>query len=153
MRSAGPRCLAPTAPPGGHRPVRIARIALRRSAAYRIRREKEFKTFAVAGRGAVSLVHISATHPFRAGRHPDLIARPIVPDGRPHSVCAVAVVIARLRVIRATSAAASMNAIMPVKIVIGDGSVPAAVMVLERIVRPSITGVCAAYNDTLTSET
>ena len=45
---------------------RQARIALGRSAAHRIRREKEFKTFQVAGRRAVALVHISAANPFRA---------------------------------------------------------------------------------------
>src|SRR5262245_4309441 len=45
-----------------------------------------------------------------------------------------------------------MNGVMPVVVVIGSTSIPAPVMWLQCIVCPTLTSICAADCDSLTSE-
>ena len=46
-----------------------------------------------------------------------------------------------------------MNAVVPVVVVISRRAIPAAVMILERVMRPAITGVGPTHNDSLPRET
>ena len=97
-------------------------------------------------------VHVAATNPLRAGRHPDLVAHAVVTDHCAGGVAAVAVVIAReRRIIAARVAYAVMDSVVPVVIVIGILSVPAAVVRLERVMRPANTGVRAGDHNILPS--
>ena len=60
----------------------------------RIRREQEFKTFRVARRCAIALIHVATADPFRAGRDADLVSRAIVAYRRADSVRAMAAIVA-----------------------------------------------------------
>ena len=45
-----------------------------------------------------------------------------------------------------------MNRVVPVVIVIGRDSIPAAIVRFERVVRPALTGIGTGDNDILTGE-
>ena len=127
------------------------RIAL--AAAYRVRRKKPFHALEVSGRCAVALIHVTATDPFRARRHPDLIAHVVIPNRSPDRMRAMTVVVAReRRIIAAGISNAVVNGVMPVVVVIGCDSIPAAVMRLQRVVCPTLTGISAANRNSLASE-
>src|SRR4029077_3697716 len=113
-------------------------IALGWRAAYRIRREKKFHALDISGRCAVALIHVAATDPLRAWRHSDLIAHAIIADCRAYGMGPMPVVIARrVRVVTAGVASAVVNRIMPVVIVVGHCSAPAAIVTLKRVMRPA----------------
>ena len=90
---------------------------------------------------------------FAPGRHADLIARAIIADRCPRGVRTMEEIIAReRRIVTARIAAAIMNGIVPIVIVIGVLSVPAAIMRLKRVMRPANAGVGARNNDVLPGE-
>jgi hypothetical protein len=67
---------------------------------------------------------------------------------------AMAIIIARERRIVTTGiTSAIVNGIMPVVIVIGGDSIPAAIVRLERIMRPALAGISASNRDSLAPET
>ena len=83
---------------------------------------------------------VAATDPLCAGRHPDLVAHAVITDHCAGGVAAVAVVIAReKRIIAARVVYAVMDSVVPVVIVIGILSVPAAVVRFQRVMRPANT--------------
>ncbi len=53
------------------------------------------------------------------------------------------------RIVTARIAAAVVDGIVPVVIVIGNDAVPAAVMWLKRVMRPAHPGVCTGHNNVL----
>ncbi len=100
-----------------------------------------------------ALVHVAATDPLCAGRHPDLVATAIVADRGAHGVGSVEEVIARHgRVVAARVAAAVVDGVMPVVVVIGGDSIPAAVVRLERVMRPANAGIGACDDNSLAGE-
>ena len=74
-----------------------ALVGIALAAAYRSRRKEPFHALDVPGRSAITCVHVTATNPFRAGRHPDLVTHAIVTDHRSRGVRAVSLVVARER--------------------------------------------------------
>ena len=104
---------------------------------------------------STSLVHrYAAGDPLCAGRHPDLVANTVIADHSASGVAAVAVVVARLMANRCRMGRhAVMNGVMPVVIVVGGLSVPAAVVRLKRVMRPANTGIGASNNNSLAGET
>src|SRR5439155_9213472 len=96
--------------------------------------------------------HVTASNPLCARRHADLVGPAIVSDRCAGCVRAVEEIITRLWRVRSANAATGMNAVMPAKIVIGVDSVPAAVMRLERVMRPANTGIGAGNHDSLPLE-
>ena len=130
----------------------LSRVAL--AAAYRVRRQEPFHALDVSGRCAVALVHVTATDPPRSGRHPNLIAHAVVADCGAYRMSAMAIIIAReRRIIPAGITNAVVDGIMPVVIVIGSDSVPAAIVRLERVMRPALAGISASNRDSLAPET
>ena len=98
-------------------------------------------------------IHVAATDPLCSGRHADLVTRAIVADRCPRGVSTMKEIIARKRrIVTARIAAAIMNGIVPVEIVIGVLSVPTAIMRLKRIMRPANARVGAGHNDVLPGE-
>jgi len=94
-----------------------------------IRRKEKFHALDVPRRRAIPLVHVTATDPFCAGRHSNLIGAAIVADRCAGCVRAVEEIITRLlRIIPARIADTVVNGIMPVKVVIRVCSIPASVM-------------------------
>ena len=121
---------------------RFGRVAFGRRAVEWIRRQEKFHTLDVSRRRAIALVHVPAADPFCTGRHSDLISAAIVADRCAGCVRAVEEIITRLlRIVPARIAHTVMDGIVPVKVVIGVGSVPAAVVRLERVMRPTNTSV------------
>jgi len=57
------------------------------------------------------------------------------------------------RIVPARVPYAVVDGIVPIVIVIGVLSVPAAIMRLKRVMRPALTGVSSSYRNSLTSET
>ena len=144
--SEGGQCHALTVISGA-----LKRVAL--AAAYRVRRKEPFHALEVSGRCAVALIHVTATDPFRAGRHPNLIAHAVIANCRPDRMRAMAVIVAReRRIIAAGISNAVVNGVMPVVVVIGRDSIPAAVMRLQRVVCPALTSISAANRNSLASE-
>ena len=95
-----------------------------------------------------ALVHVAAGDPLCAGRHPDLVASAVIADRGASGVAAVEEVVAReWRIVPARVADAVVNRVMPVVIVIGVVSVPAAVVRFKRVMRPANTGIRAGNND------
>ena len=91
---------------------------------------------------------------FAAGRHADLVAHAVIANCSPDRMRAMANVVARKRrIIAAGISNAVVNGIMPVVVVIGRDSVPAAIVRLERVMCPALTSICAANRDSLASET
>ncbi len=128
---------------GPHRRVGVLARQVRR-------RDHELEALAVAGGRAGALVHVAAGHPLRAGGDADLIAAAVGADGAAGGVRAVEVVVARLlRVVAAGVAGAVVDGVPPVVIVVGRGAVPAAILRLERVVRPAHAGVLAGDDDAL----
>ena len=76
---------------------RLGRVALIGRAVNRIRREEKFHALDVSGRRAVAFIHVTATDPFCARRHADLVARAIIADRGAGGVRAVKEIIARER--------------------------------------------------------
>ena len=101
------------------------RIAL--AAAYRVRRKEPFHAFEVSGWCAVTLIHVTTSYPFREGRHPDLVTHAVIADCSPDRMRAMTVIVARKRrIIAAWISNAVVNGVMPVVVVIGRDSIPAA---------------------------
>lgn len=99
------------------------------AAAYRVRRKEPFHALEVSGRCAVASIHVTTTDPFRERCHPNLVAHAVIPNCRPHRMRAMPNVIARKRrVIAAGISDAVVDGIMPVVVVIGHNSIPAAVL-------------------------
>ena len=129
----------------------LKRVAL--TAAYRVRRKKPFHALEVSGRCAVTLVHVTATDPLRSGRHADLVAHAVIANCGAYRMRAMTNVVARKRrIVAAWIADAVVDGIMPVVIVIGRDSVPAAVVRLQRVMRPALAGISAANRNSLTPE-
>ncbi len=82
------------------------------------RRQEELVTLGVGRRRPVALVHVPAPDPAGARRHTDLIADTVVSDHRSHRVRPVAVIVAGLGRVGAADAAAGMNGIVPVVVVV-----------------------------------
>ena len=102
---------------------------------------------------AVTRVHVAATDPLRARRHPDLVTRAIVADHCAGGMRPVTVVIAGgRRIVPARITDAVMNRIVPVIIVIGVLAVPATVMRLKRVVTPANSSVRVGNNNLLPRE-
>jgi len=74
---------------------RFGRIAL--AAAYWIRRQEKLHALDVSGRCAIATIHVSATNPFCAGGHPDLIAGAVVANRGARGMRAVKEIITRER--------------------------------------------------------
>jgi len=127
---------------------RFGRIAL--TAAYWVRRQEEFHAFDVTRWRAYSVIHVSASDPFRTGRHPDLIRAPVAAQRCAHGVTSMIGVVTRLkRIVSAVGPAAGMNAVVPVVIVICDNAIPPAIMIFQRVMRPTISGIGATDHDSL----
>src|SRR4029453_9011573 len=102
------------------------------------RRKEPLHTLDVTRGSTGALVHVTATNPFCARRHADLVTSAVVADHRANGVSTMSVIVAReWRVVSAWVTGAIMNRVMPVVIVIGVDSVPAAVVRLERVMRPA----------------
>src|SRR5262249_24006192 len=112
-----------------------------------------FHTLDISGRCAVTLVHVAAADPFRAGSHSNLITHAVVTYYSAHGVATMATVIAReRRIVMAWVANAVMDGVVPVVIVIFVLSVPATVVRFECIMRPANTSVGAPHNNVLSSK-
>jgi hypothetical protein len=99
------------------------------------------------------LVHVATTDPLCAWRHPDLVALSIIADRCPGGVRAVKEIVAwERRIITARVPCAVVNRVVPVEIVVGVLSVPAAIMRLERVMRPAHPGIGTRNNDVLPGE-
>ena len=142
------------ATPGVNRYVGCLRwIALIRRAVKRVRCKEEFHALDVSGWCAIALVHVTATDPFCAGRHANLITRAIIPDRSAGGVCSVEEIIARLlRIIATRVANAVVNGIVPVVIMVRVHPVPTAVVGLQRIMCPALASVGAGHNNVLPGE-
>ena len=67
---------------------------------------------------------------------------------------AMAIIIAReRRIVTAGITNAVVDGVMPVVIVIGSDSVPAAIVRLECVMRPTLAGISASNRDSLAPET
>ena len=129
----------------------LSRVAL--AAAYRVRRKEPFHALDVSGRCAVALVHVTTADPFRQGAMPIWLPMPSSPIAVPDRMRAMTEVVARKRrIVAAGISNAVVNGVMPVVVVIGCDSVPAAVVRLQRVVRPTLTSICAANCNSLASE-
>jgi hypothetical protein len=132
---------------------RLCRVTLIRRAVKRVRREEELHAVDVSRRGAVALVHVTASNPFCARRHANPVGAAVIADRCASRVRTVEEIIARLlRIVPTRVAYAIVNGVVPVKVVIGVLSVPAAVVRLERVMRPANTGIGAGNHDGFPSE-
>jgi hypothetical protein len=131
---------------------RKSRVAFGRRAANRVRRKEKLHALDVGGRCAVALVHVTATDPLRARRHPDLVCAAIVADRCAKGMAAMEEIVTRFRRVRAANATTGMNAVVPVKIVIRVDSIPTAIMRLKRVMRPADTGIRAGNDNCFSSE-
>jgi len=123
------------------------------TAAYWVRREEKFHALDISGRSAVALVHVTATNPLCARRHPDLIAGAVVTDRGANGVGSVKEIIARKwRIVAARVADAVVDRVVPVVIVVGVLSVPATVVRFQCVMRPANTGIRACNNNILPSK-
>ena len=128
----------------------LARVTFARRAVQRVRRKKPFHALDVSCRRAGALVHVTATNPFCAWRHSNLISAAIVADRCARCVRAVEEIVARLlRIVPAWIADTIMDRVVPVKVMIGVYAVPAAIVRLEGVVGPANTSVCAGNHDSL----
>ena len=98
-------------------------------------------------------VHVAATDPLCARRHPDLVTLSVITDHGPGGMRPVSQVIAgERRIVSANVTDAVMNGIVPVIIVIGILAVPATVMRLQRVVGPALAGVRIGDHNLLSCE-
>ena len=75
------------------------------------------------------MIHVPTTDPFREGRHPNLVSHRVVANRCAHRMRAMTVIVARKwRIIAAGISNAVVNGVMPVVVVIGCDSIPAAVL-------------------------
>src|SRR5262245_11962288 len=131
----------------------LGRVALAWVATHRVRRQEEFHALDGVGICAPALVCETASDPFCAGRHPDPVAHAVVADHGTSSVAAVRMIVAWERRVVATRVAdAVMYGVMPVVIVIGRLSVPAAVVRLKRVMGPANTSIDASNHNSLSGE-
>src|ERR1044071_3157859 len=114
--------------------------------------DHELKALRVGGRRAVTLVHVAAANPLRTRRNSHLIASPIVAHSRACRMSAVTVVITRLDRVGAAGATAGVNRIVPVKVVIGGGAVPAPILWLKGVMGPALACVLVTHYDPLTGK-
>jgi len=140
--------------PGVSRYIRrFGWIAFVRRAAERVRRQEKFHALDVSGWCAVALIHVTATDPFCTGCHSDLVGAAIVANCRANGVTSVKKIIARLRrIIPARVPHAVMDGVVPVKIVIGVGSIPTTVVRLECVMCPANPGIGARNNNSLAAK-
>ena len=123
------------------------------TAAYWVRREEKFHALDVSSRCAVANIHVAATNPFCARRHSNLIAGAVVTDRGADGVGSMEEIIARKRrIVAARVADAVVDRVVPVVIVVGVLSVPAAVVRFQCVMRPANTGIRAGNNDVLPGE-
>ena len=113
----------------------------------------ELKALCVGGRRAVTLVHIATANPIRAGCNPHLIAGAVVAHGGPGRMRAMAIVVARSDCVRTAGATTGVNGIVPVEIVIGGNTIPAAILRLKRAMGPSHPGIQVPYYHPLAGKT
>src|SRR5438309_4349805 len=138
------------ATPGVNRYVGgLGRVAISVRAVERIRRKEKFHALHVCGWCAVALVHVTATNPLRARGHPDLVTRAVIADRCAGGVRAVKEIVAREKRVRTANATAGMDGIVPVEVVIGVDSVPAAIVRFQRVMRPANPGICTGNNNVL----
>ena len=122
-------------------------------ATYGVRCKEPFHTLDVSGRRAIPLVHVAATDPLSARRHPNLVTGSVVTSGGSDRVSAVPIIVARKRrIVAAGIAHAVVNGIVPIVVVISGYSVPAAILRFESVMRPTLAGVSAGHGDPLPSE-
>jgi hypothetical protein len=140
--------------PGVTRNVRrFGRVTFIGRAVGRIRRKKPLHALDVSGRCSVALIHVTAADPLCAGGHPDLVAHAVITGCSPYRMGAMAIVIAwESRIVTAGVAAAIVNGVVPVVIVIGNDSVPTAVVRLKRVMRPANTGIGTGHDNVLSGE-
>src|SRR6266496_4208845 len=95
-------------------------------------------------------IHVTATDPLRTGRHSDLVTHAVVANHGASGVSSMAKVIARKRrIVAAGVADAVMDGVVPVVVVNGVYSVPAAVVRLERVMCPANARIGTGYNNSL----
>src|SRR6266511_5123355 len=122
---------------------RLGRVAV--TAAYLARRKEPLHALDVSGGSTVAHVHVAATDPLCAGGHSNLVTHAVVTDRCAGGVRAVKEIVAgEWRIVPARVADAVMNGVMPVVIVVGNDSIPTAVVRLKRVMRPANARVCAS---------
>jgi hypothetical protein len=115
-----------------------------------IRRKEPLHALDISGRCPIALIHVTATNPLRAGRHTYLVTRAVIADSSAGGVRAVEEIIARsLRIVAARITNAVVDRIVPIVIVIAVRPIPAAVVRLQRVVRPTNAGIGAGNNNVL----
>src|SRR5207237_2812598 len=127
------------------RRVRVVPIEIRR-------RDHELETFRVGRWTAIALIHVPAGNPSRTGRDSDLVAKAIVADRGPRGVSALTAIVARRERVRTAGAAAGVNGIVPIEIVIGAHTIPAAILRLQRVMRPALARILISNYDACASE-
>jgi hypothetical protein len=131
---------------------RLGRVGV--AAANPGRRQEPLHAFDVTSWCTIVGVHVAATNPLRAGRHPNLVTHAIISDHRARGVAAMAKVIARERRIIPTGVPhAVVDGVVPIVIVIGNHAVPTAVVRLKRVMCPANARIPASYNNALPGET
>ena len=115
--------------------------------------KKPLHALDITSRRAKICVHVTATDPLCARRHPDLVTLPVITDHSTSCMRPMAVVIARKRrIVSARITDAIVDGIVPVIIMISILSVPTAVMRLERIMSPALTRISVGDNNVLSGE-
>src|SRR5438477_2705407 len=112
----------------------------------------ELKALRVGGGRAVTLIHVAAANPFRTRSDPNLIAGAVIPNCRACRVGAVTIIVTRLQCIWATRAAARMDSVMPVEVVVSANTIPAAITVFQRDMRPARARIELTHNDAIPGE-
>ena len=132
---------------------RLGRIAVARRTIDRVRRKEELHALDVSGWCAVPLVHVTATNPLRSRRHSDLVASAVITDCSARGVRTMKEIVAwERRIVTARIPGTVVNGIVPIVIVIGRDSVPAAIVWFERVMCPANAGICTGNNDVLPCE-
>src|SRR4029453_4658741 len=114
------------------------------------RGEEPLHTLDVTGRGTSARVHVTATNEPCARRHADLVTCAVVADHGANGVSAMRIIITRLRrIVPAGVPHAVVNGIVPVVIMIGVLSVPAAVVWFKRVMCPTNSSISASNDNAL----
>src|SRR5207245_2347898 len=99
---------------------------------------------------AIANSNVTAKNPLCSGRHANLVTHTVITYRCPSGVRPVKVVVARKRRIVTTRVAyAIVDGVVPIEIVISVHSVPAAIVRLKRVMRPSDTSISTGYNNVL----